>query len=1611
MSGTDSNRDLISKILQESDDEEEDELDRIIYANIRKSGKGTDVNIDKVIRKDIFNPGRMETTSTEPEASGSTLATSMNRMSYLSKNKKKKDDFLVDQMLKEFDNESSSEEDFDVDALIKKEKKKDEFEKDLQNKLNINFSDSSEDDDDEMAIFREKLGKEQERKDEQEEQRAIEQAKRMSLLEIVETNESKTEEQKSYAVLQYDKNYYNIHTIEKKLLHQQRLTKIAENIYSKRLVKTELEGLPYCIKQYQNLIFVGISQGLIRIFDDQTDEELKPLVLKKNKVVINRVLSMDVSLNGEYLVAGYADGNIALFDLTKNKLIIEINDVHHHEIKQVAFLSIDSPITIMSGDDKGILYKITISRTFYLYSYKSDLVMKKPFKEFCSLSALQPYKKMPREVADWHTHNIVAFSNTEELNVAVLGGSPRKLFSSSRNEFAQGFVEHGHLCYTDWGYGITPRVSREKSKCLLAVAWGKVLQIYILENPDKGMSGIKADGYYISDSVIDCVYFVSDSIVMILVNKKEARVLYIPHFLPNSFGYEGHKIMEESAVKSQEVNKAFSKKKNYGRYKKSPGEESLREHSQKSELESGATILEGNIRYSIVADKQNFNNTITVNENKIIVLGQDKILSAKLFHWEDYLKFIQKQCDWLVCLKIALDIYHGEIKGYYGVPYIKEERERLLQHKMMDLISEGIKSMIKNFKKNDNESPSNSNYSADIIAIKAAVEFCNRIGCLNFLFTGIIKLFTEENLEDRFIENLEPFILNGHFKDAYLPDIVLKKLCDFYFDNQKFHNFERIVSKINFSHYVYFDQLQTICKEKMLTTALIHLIISSTLGREKKACLQILNNVYNRFKQADKKRTLDEVKEILLKDDESKFGIEASYEYIGIKLMYIIKLFIKGEKFPSGKLSKIQRIEFLGQSIEFLLREEESTELMRLNARTFFSVVSELFLNPFIAETLLKCNDEDNCGDDEYIPFSHPKIVDILHGHILTIQDQDFIKFEYSYFIIKIADSDYCKENAYELSAKVYSSVINILKECIKYNKKPKVKDPIKVKRIYVYSGPEGMDPEKTENEVLRVIKFYTSTMDVSELDDIIELAEQLKFDKLKIHLYEQKQDFQKCIMIFLESRRVNKKEIFNWLTKLAKKKDKKKEHNIEDLKNKISEVIEELVNIDPTSTGNIIDEWLPDKQKDVILKLGKNPKLQLQYLESYLKEREEDIIEKFAASSLQSKTSQEAVNYKNYLIQHVELLARNNDPKLIEIVKRNYYPLGCLDRVSKSSSTLVQEAKAHLKKREGMYSDSIKIFLELLKNIPHTSLEEQILASGANEYQKEHILSFFDIFEEICDNLRLHSKRNKNQDEIWVETLKALFFIRNNFQEIESKNDLINPFVYTKISEYMQLMSEYVDFTKIIDVSLEIDRDITYKHAKSWFNSLYISKNDQELLYTSAKKLLSNENCALIQTIIEKNNVGFVGEKDKQICSLCKNLLGSAVDQAFILTQCLHQFHYKCFFEDLKNRRINEGVSNVKAECPICKTNDIEISKQKKRESIRGRRRGRNRKRRQSSIEEETVEESEDEFSNHPLMEQRNNFSQFNNNYNPKNTEMYKQRLAAFDDDFASSQLDLMIG
>ena len=65
-------------------------------------------------------------------------------------------------------------------------------------------------------------------------------------------------------------------------------------------------------------------------------------------------------------------------------------------------------------------------------------------------------------------------------------------------------------------------------------------------------------------------------------------------------------------------------------------------------------------------------------------------------------------------LKVALEIYNGDIKGYALVPDEKEVREEKLQGYMQDLIKTNIQQVLQKFKKkeiNENTSTTGSGSS------------------------------------------------------------------------------------------------------------------------------------------------------------------------------------------------------------------------------------------------------------------------------------------------------------------------------------------------------------------------------------------------------------------------------------------------------------------------------------------------------------------------------------------------------------------------------------------------------------------------------------------------------------------------------------------------------------------------------------------------------------------------------------------------------------------------------------------------------------------------------------------------------------------------------------
>ena len=108
------------------------------------------------------------------------------------------------------------------------------------------------------------------------------------------------------------------------------------------------------------------------------------------------------------------------------------------------------------------------------------------------------------------------------------------------------------------------------------------------------------------------------------------------------------------------------------------------EGTKASELEKGykvQNIKTGVVSYrpteqAALAKVMNFNNSISHFKKNIVFVCQNKIMRARLLSWREFidkLKFTDNQ-DWLTVLKVSLEIYNGEIKGFAMLPDARERR-------------------------------------------------------------------------------------------------------------------------------------------------------------------------------------------------------------------------------------------------------------------------------------------------------------------------------------------------------------------------------------------------------------------------------------------------------------------------------------------------------------------------------------------------------------------------------------------------------------------------------------------------------------------------------------------------------------------------------------------------------------------------------------------------------------------------------------------------------------------------------------------------------------------------------------------------------------------------
>lgn len=140
--------------------------------------------------------------------------------------------------------------------------------------------------------------------------------------------------------------------------------------------------------------------------------------------------------------------------------------------------------------------------------------------------------------------------------------------------------------------------------------------------------------------------------------------------------------------------------------------------------------------------------------------------------------------------------------------------------------------------------------------------------------------------------------------------------------------------------------------------------------------------------------------------------------------------------------------------------------------------------------------------------------------------------------------------------------------------------------------------------------------------------------------------------------------------------------------------------------------------------------------------------------------------------------------------------------------------------------------------------------------------MTFGHLFREICEILIKYTGRPDFSNDTWSNALKAFFKIKQKHAQSpkRDKDKAVQKLLFNKISEFLRLMSKYVDFNEVLKMLLSSDKTATFKYAHEWLKHLFDSQSDQEFLYRSAKILLANENTNLIDNLVEQHENGLKG-------------------------------------------------------------------------------------------------------------------------------------------------------
>ena len=182
----------------------------------------------------------------------------------------------------------------------------------------------------------------------------------------------------------------------------------------------------------------------------------------------------------------------------------------------------------MTAEASGRIRLVHVNKTLFgNFSHKANSLYESDLRGATVISVMRP-SPMPSHYSAFCDETVMtAYGATNMITIVEMRQFPPRPLKT---------IKRPPICNPksapsiDWGYGLTP-TERERTLPLMAIAWDKIVQLLYVDDHKRTLV---FDGYYCSEKEINQVYFMADSVLVILVGQDELKVLYTEKFNPGN---------------------------------------------------------------------------------------------------------------------------------------------------------------------------------------------------------------------------------------------------------------------------------------------------------------------------------------------------------------------------------------------------------------------------------------------------------------------------------------------------------------------------------------------------------------------------------------------------------------------------------------------------------------------------------------------------------------------------------------------------------------------------------------------------------------------------------------------------------------------------------------------------------------------------------------------------------------------------------------------------------------------------------------------------------------------------------------------------------------------